>query len=118
MKKGEHIRLEIDGDLLKVYIGNLHYNCCVHNNAFGYFFEMGEVDNGFLFEVADIRDKYLFQREILGYSTEDGRFPYCHTREDVIKLAKAVVDYNNGQFKGNGVLSLKKRKNIKFNFNL
>ncbi len=78
--------------------------------------------NDYIFEKALMRNLYSFQDEVLGYSNHCGLFPYCRTREDVIKLVKAVVAYNNMRVPGNkkhkGSLSLRQRAHIKFNFNL
>lgn len=116
----EPMHLKIDGDILEVTIKGRTYIGCIAGCVDNYFLSMLKINqpNNILFKLAGINDEHLFQREILGYSTKKGVYPYCHTREDVIRLAKAVVDYNNGQFQIKGDFFLRKRKNIKFNFNL
>lgn len=118
MEKREPMQLEIDGNMLTIKIRNQNYICCVLYGLKGYYLNVSIANDDFLFKEAGIKDKYQFQKEILGYSMEIGVFPSCHTREDVITLTKAIVDYNNGQLQLKGNFFLKERKNIKFNFNL
>ncbi|MDE5987279.1 MAG: hypothetical protein K2H16_08415, partial [Prevotella sp.] len=105
MKEREPMQLEIIGNTLTVTIKS---RCCEGHiceyakNYFlkSYFLSMSisHENDDILFKLAGIKDIYGFQKKILGYSDEDkGTFPHCCTREDVIKLVKAVVDYNNSQ---------------------
>lgn len=122
-KEREYMVLSVDGDYFAIttptetIIGNI---CKM---PFGlYYCNLSHKYNDYIFEKALMREIGSFQEEVLGYSNYDGIFPYCRTREDVIKLVKAVVDYNNLRVPGNtkykGSLSLRQREHIKFNFNL
>lgn len=82
-----------------------------------YFLGIVAAGNDILFDLAGIENKREFQENVLGYS-DDGDFPFCKTREDVIKLVKAIVDYNNSRLSCKTGFLLKKRKHITFNFNL
>lgn len=92
-----------------------------------YFFYINGHDKEYIFEKANIRDIKGFQKKMLGYCdyfVSRAGFPYCKTSEDVIKLLRAVVDYNNRHV-GDcfncplaNCIELKKRLPIKFNFNL
>ena len=90
------MQLEIDGDSLYFTISNKKYPTKIIYKALREFYLVGVdctfIEDDLLFKAAGIKDKEQFQREILGYSFNTLCFPSCHTREDVIKLAKAIVD--------------------------
>lgn len=115
--------LSVDGDYIEITTPTETITGNIVKNHFGlYFCKFLSKCNDYIFEKALIREIRSFQEEVLGYSNRDGLFPYCLTREDVIKLVKAVVAYNNMRVPRNkkhkGSLSLRQREHIKFNFNL
>lgn len=91
----------------------------IEKNTDGFFLVFPNTTNDFIFNYVGIKDPFLFQDEILGYTTGEGNFPYCYTREDVIKLANAIVDYYNKRVTDvNNPFFLRKTKYIKFKFNI
>lgn len=83
--------------------------------------------NEYIFEKANIRNIKGFHKKILGYCdyfVSQTGFPYSKTSEDVIKLVRAVVDYNNRHVGDHfdcplaNRIELRKKHPIKFNFNL
>lgn len=125
MAAKEQMLLEIHGDEIIVTICETRYYGKIDKDfVMGYYLSMSNCDNSILFDLAVIEDRFEFQRDILGYSTNEGIFPYCQNMVDVIKLVKAVVDYNNRHV-GDcfncplaNRIELRKRLPIKFNFNL
>ena len=55
------------------------------------FFISSNHTNSILFDRCAIK-KYELQMKVLGYSDEMGTFPYCHTKEDAIKLFTAILE--------------------------
>lgn len=96
MKKRERMKLEIDSDTVCFKTDHETYSSTIeHGDSTGWYLRGTIFNNGLLFTNVGIEDVGQFQREILGYSFDTYCFPSCYTREDVIKLAKALVDYNN-----------------------
>ena len=56
----------------------------------GFFISSNHI-NSILFDRCAIK-KYELQMKVLGYSDGMGRFPYCRTKEDVIKLFTAILE--------------------------
>ena len=56
----------------------------------GFFISSNHI-NSILFDRCAIK-KYELQMKVLGYSDEMGTFPYCHTKEDAIKLFAAILE--------------------------
>ncbi len=131
-KEREYMTLSVNGDYFEIttpteaIVGDIDkapfglYYCNFSRKHYNNIFLRKHYD--YIFEKALMREIGSFQEEVLGYSNYDGIFPYCRTREDVIKPVKAVVAYNNMRVPGNkkhkGSLSLRQREHIKFNFNL
>ena len=61
----------------------------------GFFISSNHI-NSILFDRCAIK-KYELQMKVLGYSDEMGTFPYCHTKEDAIKLFTAILEIFNNQ---------------------
>ncbi len=82
-----------------------------------YYFETKWKPNDTRFEIVGIKNKYEFQKKVLGYNcTIMSDFPYCKSRDDVIKLLKELVSIYN---KKHGCSNLgKPLKRIKLNFKL
>lgn len=118
-RKHDHTSFDIKGDSIIMRIKDKTSRGRIEHYSLGYYIHVESAKNGIknniLFDWAGIEDIQEFQENVLGYSSTEGAFPYCKTREDVIKLAKAIVDYGNGCFVS---VRLKKRKHITFNFNL
>ena len=55
------------------------------------FFISSNYINSILFNICGVK-KYELQMKVLGYSDEMGTFPYCHTKEDAIKLFTAILE--------------------------
>lgn len=122
-KEREYMALSVDGDYIEITTLTETIRGFISKTYSGlYYCNLLSESNGYIFEKALMIEIGFFQEEVLGYSDGRGEFPYCRTREDVIKLVKAVVAYNNMRVPGNkkhkGSLSLRQRAHIKFNFNL
>lgn len=104
--------LKINKNDISIEYGDSVINGVIVDDNNGFFFSGKDGRNDILFEVAGTEDKSEFQKKILGYKDEKGRFPYCRSADDVIKLLKVLVSVYNKMH----VCS--KHKHIKFNFKL
>lgn len=102
--------LEIGIHYVSIKYGDEVINASIKENCFGFFLDVEDENNDILFKVVGIDNIREFQWKILGYKDEMcGSFPYCKSKDDVIKLLKALVSvYNNP----------KRYKHIKFKFKL
>lgn len=116
----------INGDTVYFTTDHETYSSKIVHGDFTGWYLRGSIFNhkNQFFINAGIEDVKQFQLEILGYSFDTYCFPSCHTREDVIKLVEALVDYNNRHVGDRfdcplaNRIELRKRLPIKINFNL
>ena len=77
--------------ILEILSNKIGYNASfrLEEEIAGYFISSNG-SNSILFEISKIK-KYEFQRNTLGYSSDNGIFPYCKTKEDAMKLFNAIL---------------------------
>ena len=77
--------------ILEILSNKIGYNAPfrLKEEIAGYFISSNG-DNSILFEISKVK-KYEFQRNTLGYSSDNGIFPYCKTKEDAMKLFNAIL---------------------------
>ena len=77
--------------ILEILSNKIGYNASfrLEEEIAGYFISSNG-SNSILFEISKVK-KYAFQRNILGYSSDNGIFPYCKTKEDAMKLFNAIL---------------------------
>ena len=71
--------------------GNEHLDKVNYEEFYPYYIEFND-NNARLFNTYNI-DKYPFQKQILGYTSKWGNFPFCETKEDAFKLFDELLSF-------------------------
>lgn len=92
MKKINQIDFQGSEIIITMNDGSIYKGIITCDNFNLFYLNIYYYPNSIIFP--EIEKKYTFQQKILGYTSNSGRFPYCKTREDVLKLLKALQYYD------------------------
>lgn len=114
MEERNSIRIyQTNVDVLDVVVGDYHFRVRIpYKQGYGYY-----IENFFIVNEPPTREQVAFRDEVIKCLDTGTRYA---TRKEAIKRIKDVVSDNSSMIKCEGglPLKLKKRTNIKFNFNL